>query len=152
MRLTNLLCLPLLLALVATAGAQSEKPHHFYRDKKWLAGAAFITTVAVLDVVSTRYAQRRGAAENGWDAKTIIGPHPSLGATVGYGAGEAALGLTFHWAAWKLEHDDPSRAWRTIAYTSTPVTWGVFGGRAIYGNFTYKQAAVQPRQPLIVTR
>jgi len=143
MRLTNLLCLLLLAApLAATGIAQDAKPRHFYRDKKWLAGAAFIATVAVLDVVSTRYAQRQGAFENGLAAKSIIGPHPSLGAAVGYGAGEAALGLTFHWAAWKLEHNDPSRAWRDAAYTSTPITWGVFGGRAIYGNFTIHKQPV----------
>ena len=94
-------------------------PRHWYTDKWWWVGEAVNIAMPLLDANSTEHAVSRGAFEtHPW----LIGRHPSSHAAYEAGTGASAFYTILHIAAWKLSHDDKSKAWRNVG------RWGIPAG------------------------
>lgn len=122
----RIILLSILLSLLA--GTAQAAPH-WYKDKKWWAGAAVIAGSIALDVQSTCRVFGRGYAES----NPILRGSTNCGQIAGVATAYTAGMIGFHALAWhcesgKLWHcrglnqdeGQNHKAWQTLSYTVFP--------------------------------
>lgn len=98
--------------------AEPRQHDKFYKSKVFWAGIAIIGASITLDAHSTA----RGFGQGYEEGNPFLGAHPSNGRIAAFSSLDFGAQLLLHYGAWRLSHNDPSKAWRTFGQ------WGVPAG------------------------
>lgn len=119
-----------LLFMVAVPAAHAH-PRHWYTDWRTWAGEAAIVGSLIADGRSTCLGFSRGLTEGNF----LDHGSRSCGHAIAILTAGGAIYTGLHiWEA-KLNHDEPSKAWRTVGYLSVPVVVCAFHCTAAARNY-----------------
>lgn len=104
------------------------------RSGKFWAGVGVIALSMALDAHSTAKNVGRG----GYEGNPLLGHYPSNRRIATWASVGTGVGFGLHAAAWKLSHNDPSRAWREFGAWGVPAAAVGVNGTAAYRNYRWR--------------